>query len=421
LVRGPAWIRKLQTLSLLYIAVFLTRIGFGTIIVVFPVYVLAGSALTGIITALYPAVEGLSALPVGAYVDRKGRRRAFVLGMVLISIFTFAIGLTPNLLSVSGAHALSGLAAALVTVSSLTMITDLTVEKNRGAGMGAFDLANLGGYGVGIAIGAAFLTIFKTNLGYSFLVVAGILGAATGFVYFSLKEPPHSVQQRKSLREMYDNLTGEVAAIFPIWFSLTVVVGFYLFLPKIAKNINPAADFSQSAWLILLGLAVLGGGALLFGRISDKIGRTRTMAIGAVGEIGFLLLLPDLFPKLIAIAPGTSWVESYNQIGPIIIVGGLFFFLGAAIIPSILAYIGDKAAQDFRGSAMGLYSLMLSAGIALGTVLAGITDELAGVQGVFYSAVIIFSGLSLTSAFLLHREKRLASTGDVEKTQNKPI
>jgi len=127
LVRGPAWLAKLGTLSLLYASVFLTRIGFGAIIIIFPIYIQAGSAVAGIVTALYPAVEGLSALPVGAYVDRRGRRRAFVVGMILVSILTLVIGLSGNIFLVASAHGLTGLAAALITVSSLTMITDLTM------------------------------------------------------------------------------------------------------------------------------------------------------------------------------------------------------------------------------------------------------------------------------------------------------
>jgi len=97
----------------------------------------------------------------------------------------------------------------------------------------------------------------------------------------------------------------------------------------------------------------------------------------------------------------------------LIIVAGFMFFLGSALVPSILAYIGDKAAKEFRGSAMGLYSLMLSAGIAVGLVLAGIADQLGGVQAVFYSAAIIFSGLSLTSAYLLYRNKEVENSASV--------
>ena len=91
MVKGPSWLAKLGTLSLLYVSVFLTRIGFGSILVIFPYYLnipLSNSSLAGIIIALYPAVEGFSALPVGTFVDLGGRRKAFVAGMTMISILT---------------------------------------------------------------------------------------------------------------------------------------------------------------------------------------------------------------------------------------------------------------------------------------------------------------------------------------------
>jgi MFS family permease len=108
------------------------------------------------------------------------------------------------------------------------------------------------------------------------------------------------------------------------------------------------------------------------------------------------------------------------MVGPIIIVAGVLFFLGSALVPSILAFIGDKVAKEFRGSAMGLYSLMLSGGIAAGLVLAGIADDLGGVQAVFYSAAIIFSGLNLTSGYLLYQNKKFENSAVVaDRTQSK--
>ena len=414
---GPSsgWLAKLGTLSILYLAVFLTRIGFGVILILFPLYLpipKTESALAAAVTAIYPLVEGVSALPVGAYVDLKGRRKVFIAGLGLIAILSLLIGLSNNLLLVGGAHGLEGLAAAMVTVASLTMITDLTAVTNRGVGMGGFDLANLGGYGVGIVLGVAFSNVFAADLGASFLVVSAILGVSAVVVYFILREPVHVSQARRSLRQMYDTLTGDVAGILPIWFSLTMILGFYIFLPRLAARMGKS-DLSQSAPIILFGLVILGVGAILFGRLSDKIGRTKTMAIGAAGEIGFLLVLPEVFGPLISIPTGTPWIDTYNTVGPIIIVAGFLFFLGSALVPSILAYIGDKAAKEFRGSAMGLYSLMLSGGIAVGLVLAGIADDLGGVQAVFYSAAIIFSGLSLTSAYLLYRNKQFENSASV--------
>ena len=399
---------KVQTLSLLYVAVFVTRIGFGTMIPLFPVYLQVSPAIRGGVLALYPAFEGVSAIPVGTYVDRRGRRRTFLIGMFLISLFTFFIGLTNDVFPVATAHGLSGLAAGMVTISSLTMITDLTVEKNRGTGMGAFDLANLAGYGIGIVLGYFFRGQFAANLGDGFLIVAGIFAAAALLTFPLLREPPHSSHGHLSLKEMFYSLTGEIIAIFPIWFAITVTTGFYFYLPSIVPQ---SVDASNSAGLIVVGVGVLGVGAVFFGRISDIIGRTKTVAIGAAGEIVFLLLFPNLFEELIKVPKGQAWNVTLQQIGPVGPIAGIFFFLGAALVPSILAFVGDKAHKDYRGSAMGLYNIMLSTGIAVGNLLAGVGAQLGGVQAMFYMAAIIFAGLSLTSGLLLYHDHKRGSVG----------
>src|SRR5438552_15188739 len=133
--------------------------------------------------------------------------------------------------------------------------------------MGGFDLANLGGYGTGIVLGLGFLHIFAENLGYSFLVVAAVMGASAIFVYFALHEPVHSSVERGSLRGIYETFTGDGIVILPVWFSLSIVLFFFLLLFMLIKN-AAVTDLSHSAALLLIDFIVLVFMSFLFRRLS---------------------------------------------------------------------------------------------------------------------------------------------------------
>ena len=164
----------LRMVLYLYVAVFLTRIGFGSITILFPLYLQAPSYIIGLILALYPMSEAGSALPIGRLADRFSRKRLHIIGMMMITILTAAIGFTRNLLDVSILHALMGISAATAAVTSLTLLGDATKLTNRGKSMGGFDLANLGGYGLGFGVGGLLVNVYADNLSYAFWVTAGV-------------------------------------------------------------------------------------------------------------------------------------------------------------------------------------------------------------------------------------------------------
>src|SRR2546428_13380623 len=113
-------------------------------------------------------------MPVGRMADRVSRKRLHLTGMTLITILTAAIGFTTNLFNVSVLHALMGVSAAMGAVTSLTLLGDATKQTNRGKKMGGFDLANLGGYGLGFGVGSILATAFASRLDEAFWVTSGI-------------------------------------------------------------------------------------------------------------------------------------------------------------------------------------------------------------------------------------------------------
>src|SRR2546428_13354132 len=101
--------------------------------------------------------------------------------MLLITALTATIGFAANLREVSILHAVMGVSAGTAAVTSLTLLGDATKKTDRGKSMGGFDLANLGGYGLGFGLGSLLVKTFPTRLSYAFwltytiFLVAGLM------------------------------------------------------------------------------------------------------------------------------------------------------------------------------------------------------------------------------------------------------
>ncbi len=374
----------LRMILYLYLAVFLTRIGFGAVTIIFPLYLNANSFQVGLILAFYPLAEACSAMPIGRLADRFSRKKLHVLGMGLITALTAAIGFTTNLFNISVLHALMGVSAATAAVTSLTLLGDATKLTNRGKSMGGFDLANLGGYGLGFGMGSLLVNTFANKLAYAFWLTSGIFLVA-GLMAVSLLEEPVRVSELSQVRPR--RVGTRIRPVLPVWVAQTVILGMYFLLPKAFKesNFTPTTD-------TLVFLAELGGlfalGAILFGHLSDKVGRTRMMILGALGELGFLVLFGYSFP---------DFTRFRLYLLPM-------FFLASAIAPSILAYVSDISGKARRGSANALYSTVLSIGLAIGNILGGLMADLGGIRLIFYAgATILFPSLVATSSMLRRR------------------
>ena len=379
----------LRMILYLYLAVFLTRIGFGSITILFPLYLPVGAFQVGLILALYPIAEACSAMPVGRLADKVSRKKLHLGGMGSITVLTAAIGFTRNLFNVALLHAVMGVSAAMAAVTSLTLLGDATKQTNRGKKMGGFDLANLGGYGLGFGLGSILVTEFLNRspygLSYAFWVTSGIFLFTSILATKFLVEPVRSIElNQPGIR--HRRLGSRIRPVLPVWLGQTIVLGMYFLLPKAFQE----ASFTLTRQMLIF-LGVIGGlfalGAIVFGHISDKVGRTKIMILGAIGELGFLVLFGWSFPNFLNYA----------------LVLAPLFFMASGIAPAILSYVSDISGKARRGSANGMYSVVLSIGMAVGNILGGFVAEF-GVQWIFYAgAGILFPSIIVTSSLLKRR------------------
>jgi MFS family permease len=371
-----------RRLSATYLPVLVARIGSGAGAAVtsflFPGHELA----VGAILAVYPLLEALGSFAAGRYADRFGRRPAMVLGylarLAATALMYPALAWGAGPLAVGILNAASGFFTAFILVSSLAMVTDLTEVGNRGLGMGAFELTNLGGYAVGYIIGAA---LFHALGGAgSFAALAAFTAVLTPAVLAMAETAP--VKGISIPLNPFKGLPPSTWPAIPLWFALTTFIGMGIYSGRaIADVLSPSSKFAhiESSLLLSGALIVVGLGAVFFGRLSDRWGRERTLNLGIAGVMSALVVLAVLL-----------WTDSSPLYA--IALASPLVFLASAIAPSVLAIVGDRALVAMRGTAMGLYSVVLGVGMALGAMVGAVSAvALGGLIGIVLAALAIFS------------------------------
>ncbi|MFP3212102.1 MAG: MFS transporter [Thermoproteus sp.] len=372
----------MRRLSATYLPVLVARIGSGAGAAVtsflFPGHELA----VGAILAVYPLLEALGSFAAGRYADRFGRRPAMVLGylarLAATALMYPALAWGAGPLAVGVLNAASGFFTAFILVSSLAMVTDLTEVGNRGLGMGAFELTNLGGYAVGYIIGAV---LFHALGGAgSFAALAAFTAVLTPAVLAMAETAP--VKGISIPLNPFKGLPPSTWPAIPLWFALTTFIGMGIYSGRaIAGVLSPSSKFAhiESSLLLSGALIVVGLGAVFFGRLSDRWGRERTLNLGIAGVMSALAVLAVL------LWTGSSPLHAIALASPLV-------FLASAIAPSVLAIVGDRALVAMRGTAMGLYSVVLGVGMALGAMVgAASAVALGGLIGIVLAALAIFS------------------------------
>jgi MFS family permease len=362
------------------------RFSFGLVLFTLPIFLPRrefSNLAVGVIAAAYPIAETICAPAIGVLVDRLGRRRWIYVGLTISTMALFAFTLNTDIPYLVAVHAVQGIAAAMIIVSTLTMVTDASSTKNRGREMGVYDFANLGGYMVGILAAGVLTKLGSHTAPFYFAAALAAIGAI--FAFFKVEE----TRSRDSRNTFSPIMTLKLllshrraAAMFPIWLAISTFVGVALtFGPRLGPS-----PFLTS--IILAGsLFALAVTQPLFGYLSDKYGRDKLMMLGLLSIIG-------LFYTGITMLHGRLrfWTGA-----PFLAVFGLGSF---AFPPAALATLGDLAPERSRGTTMGAYSVVISFGTIIGPLLGGYLLDRYGEVSLFYAGLVLLIG-ALSLAILI--------------------
>lgn len=131
----------------------------------------------------------------------------------------------------------------------------------------------------------------------------------------------------------------------------------YFAIPAISADLEPSG--TQQLWIFDIYAFVLAGLLMTMGSLGDRIGRRRLLLIGA------------------AAFGAASLVAAYaNSAETLIVARAVLGIGGATLMPSTMALIRTMFTDPGeRAKAIGLWSGVMTAGIALGSVMSGVLVE----------------------------------------------
>ncbi|MFC9970525.1 MFS transporter [Spirillospora sp. NPDC127200] len=420
--------RSRWVLGLLAFSSLITSLDFTIVYVALPDIArevgLSGHATQWVISA-YAIFFGGFLLLGGRSADLLGRRRMFVLGMLLFGVASLLGGLATSSATLIAARALQGIGGAVLFPATLSLVTTKFAEgPERLRALAVWAGAGAGGLSLGALLGGVLThafgweAVFLVNVP---LVVAGVVGA------FALLDPdgPRARGRGFDIPGALTGTAGLTLLVFAIaqgpetgWTAAPVLASAVLavallaaFVAIEARTRHPLmplrlfANPNLRAGLLViltfgitmqnlvyfltlyfqdvLGYSALQGGLAFLGLsvligIANFVAERLVIRIGARATLVIALLLGSAGGALLALGMRTD--GSYWTILAGLVVYGMGM---GTIYPTMFGTSGTGVADEDQGAAGGMANTALQIGTSLGlAVLVSVsTSGLAGLTG----------------------------------------
>lgn len=349
------------------------------------------AGVVGAINSVLDVAVLFGAVPFGALVDRTSPRTVLVLGSVIGAVATQLFGLTALVPVFFASRALEGLAFAAVNPGVLAQLTDATdaAPGDRGRVMSWFELTLF----VGLALGSVSAGPLWERLGTRAFALMALVYLAAGMLFFWGAGARHVSHRRRPARPTA-GLRAALAdpslrRLAPAWLAANAVVGLWVTHIVFQLSGPPApgqylvgrfspTEVSVIAFVYAL---VFGVGIALWGVVLGRMGRVRAMRYAYYGMFGVTAVF-------FAINRSAEW--PYAARAAVVVVYAVLVMVQSGFTPAALAFLADIAGQSAgRGSAMGIYTVLLSLGNIIGAVLGGVLAARMAVDGLLVGTILL--------------------------------
>ncbi len=388
----PTHSKHTNALATVQQAIFMVSLPFGILHFVLPIFgqeVGADAVQIGLFFSAFSLMTVLLRPAVGAGLDRYGRRRFFVSGLLGYAVTMLAFAFSANVTLIVLARMLQGMASALLWLAANAVTADVASEDARGGAFGGIGQSNMAGSVVGTFIGfGVFLSMpFMDGWKVLFSGYGAVSLLAAWWAWRRLPETnprlrhkPRPIVWSRSWVQLLlvTVVTGASAAMLgPIMM---------IFLQR-----KLAADVADLGWAYLPAALIVALFQSRLGRLAARFGRKPLMVLS------------------MAVAAITSFlIPGLNRLTQLAALWALQALCYSAGDPAEQALVADLTGGDQRGRAYGLYAMAAGLGATIGPVAGGWLYEAVGPHAPFVANGVILGVCALVLAVLLREPARSA-------------
>ena len=303
------------------------------------------TATGGSLASVTLAASAVGGILFGVFADRFGRVRALIWSILTYSVFTAACGFAQSVRQLAMFRVFLGIGMGGEWASGAALISETWPAEHRGKALGLMQSS----WALGYAAAAVVTALVLPTLGWRAVFFVGILPALfTVWIRRRLEEPEiwqasahnskslgqFSLMFRRDLRSLTVTVTLMNACIMFAWWGFNLWIPAYLSLPVQDGGIGLSA-YVMSALIIAMQVGMWFG-YVMFGFVSDRVGRKRTY----------------IFYVLMAAVLILAYTSTRNPMA-LLVLGPFVAFFGTGSFSGFGAVTAEIYPTEIRATAQG--------------------------------------------------------------------